>query len=47
MTADALFTLSDDSKRLMSTVEEEGQYVHVKTFMSEMEDALSGSHERV
>ncbi|MBJ68193.1 MAG: hypothetical protein CME28_09325 [Gemmatimonadetes bacterium] len=37
MTADALFTLSDDSKRLMSTVEEEGQYVHVKTFMSEME----------
>ena len=37
MTADALFTLSDDSKRLMRTVEEEGQYVQVKTFMSEME----------
>ena len=37
MTADALFTLSDDSKRLMRTVEEEGQFVEVKTFMSEME----------
>ena len=37
MTADALFTLSDDSKRLMRTVEEEGQYVQVKTFMGEME----------
>ncbi len=37
MTADALFTLSDDSKRLLRTVEEQGQYVQVKTFMSEME----------
>ena len=37
MTADALYTLSEDSKRLLRTVEEQGQYVQVKTFMSEMD----------
>ncbi len=37
MTADALYTLSDDSKRLLRTVEEQGQYIQVKTFMSDME----------
>lgn len=37
LTADRLFTLSDDTARLMSTLEDEGHFVEVKTFMSEME----------
>lgn len=37
LTADRLFTLSDDTARLLSTLQDEGHYVKVKTFMSEME----------
>ncbi len=37
MTADELFTLSDDTKRLLEPLTERGQYVQVKTFMGDME----------
>ena len=37
MTADELFTLSDDTHRLIEPLAEQGQYVKVKTFMSKME----------
>ena len=38
LTADALFTLSDDTHRLLAPLEDNGQYVSVKTFMGEMEN---------
>ena len=38
MTADALFTLSDDTHRLLTPLADNGQYVSVKTFMGEMEN---------
>lgn len=38
MTADALFTLSPDTHRLLAPLADNGQYVSVKTFMSEMEN---------
>ena len=38
MTADALFTLSGDTHRLLEPLKDSGQYVHVKTFMGEMEN---------
>jgi len=37
MTEDELFTLAEDTRRLIEPLEEDGQYVQVKTFMSEME----------
>ena len=37
LTADKLFTLSDDTQRLIEPLKEGGQYVKVKAFMSEME----------
>ena len=38
LTADALFTLSGDTHRLLEPLADNDQYVQVKTFMSEMEN---------
>ena len=37
LTEDGLFTLTDDTRKLVEPLEEKGQYVAVKSFMSEME----------